>query len=315
MPAPSKTQYARKAAGEDDMVCAYKGLRTTDLDKLHASGFDTTSYTEAREKYRQVAHDTKASATARQRTKHLFVAEKRKVLRALAGSKAKDVVPKPQAPRHIKDCAAKSSCGSKQRRRPGKNKKSEQVPVVNFGRAGDGDHQAGEQAFVCVAFANNEEGERAQDGEPVVAAEQPPDIAVQKSAQNEGVQCAEDGKPVVEEPERASVGSADALPAEASVWPAFANMEGAECAVTSQPVISAEQLSDIALEKSAGTRGVECSGDGQLLIEEIELTVAVPEDSLSAEVKSAAAKPLAILSFRTILLGLLSVHLFPGVSA
>ena len=80
-------------------------------------------------------------------------------------------------------------------------------------------------------------------------------------------------------------------------------------------MVSAEQLSDIALEKSAGNKGVECSGDGQLLIEEIELAVAVPEDSLSAEVKSAAAKPLAILSFRTILLGLLSVHLFPGVSA
>ena len=256
MPAPSKTQYARKADGEDDMVCKYKGLRTTVLDKLHASGFDTTSYTDASEKYRQVAFDTKASATARQRTKHQYVAEKRKVLRALAGSKAKDVLPQSQALRHGKDCASKSSCGSKQRRRPGKKKKSEQVPVVNFGRAGDGDYQAGEQAFVCVAFAKNEEGERAQDGEPVVAAEQPLDIAVQKSAQNEGVQCAEDGKPVVEEPERASVGFADALPAEASVWPAFANMEGAECAVTSQPVISAEQLSDIALEKSAGTKGV-----------------------------------------------------------
>ena len=123
MPAPSKTEYARKADDEDDRVCAYKGLRTTVLDKLHASGFDTTSYTDASQKYREVAHDTKASATARQRTKHHYVAEKRKVLRALAGSKAKDVLPKAQALRHAKDCAAKSSCGSKQRRRPGKSKK------------------------------------------------------------------------------------------------------------------------------------------------------------------------------------------------
>ena len=37
--------------------------------------------------------------------KHHFVAEKRKVLQALTGSKAKVVMPKPQAPRHIQDCA------------------------------------------------------------------------------------------------------------------------------------------------------------------------------------------------------------------
>ena len=34
-----------------------------------------------------------------------MVPEKRKVFRTLAGSKAKVVSPKPQAPRHIKDCA------------------------------------------------------------------------------------------------------------------------------------------------------------------------------------------------------------------
>ena len=37
--------------------------------------------------------------------KHHFVVEKHKILRALAGSKAKVVPPKPQAPRHIKNCA------------------------------------------------------------------------------------------------------------------------------------------------------------------------------------------------------------------
>ena len=91
-------------------------------------------------------------------------------------------MPKPPELRHGKDCASKSSCGSKQRRRPGRNKKSEQVPVVNFGRAGDGEHQAGEQTFVGVAFANKKEDEHAENVEPVFAAEQPPDIAIQKSA-------------------------------------------------------------------------------------------------------------------------------------
>ena len=156
MPAPSKAQYALKANSEDDMVCRYKGLRTTVLHRLHVSGFDTTSYTHASEAYRQPAPDTKASATTRQTSKRQYVAEMRKVLRVLAGSKAKDVLPKSQALRHGKNCASKSSCGSQQRRRPGKKKKSEQVPVGNFERVGDGDFQAGEQACVCVAYAKNE---------------------------------------------------------------------------------------------------------------------------------------------------------------
>ena len=37
--------------------------------------------------------------------KHHFAAEKRKVLQALTSSTAKVVMPKPQAPRHIQDCA------------------------------------------------------------------------------------------------------------------------------------------------------------------------------------------------------------------
>ena len=80
----------------------------------------------------------------------------RQVLRVLADSKVKDVLPKSQALRHGKNRASKSSCGSQQRRRPGKKKKSEQVPVGNFGRVGDGDFLAGEQACVCVAYAKNE---------------------------------------------------------------------------------------------------------------------------------------------------------------
>ena len=35
---------------------------------------------------------------------------------------------------------------------PMEKQKSEQVPIVNFGRAGDGEHQAGEQTFVGVAL-------------------------------------------------------------------------------------------------------------------------------------------------------------------
>ena len=64
------------------------------LGKLHASGFDTKSYTDARQKYREVANDIKPSATARKKQKYQYVSEKRKVLRALADSKAKDVAPK-----------------------------------------------------------------------------------------------------------------------------------------------------------------------------------------------------------------------------
>ena len=63
----------------------------TVLVKLRSSSFDITSYTDSSDQSRQA--------------KHHFIAEKRKVLRALADSKAKVVVPKPQAPRHIKDCA------------------------------------------------------------------------------------------------------------------------------------------------------------------------------------------------------------------
>ena len=109
MPAPSKTEYARKSDVDDNTVCAYKGLRTTVLEKLRASCFDIKSYTDASPKYQEVAHDTKASAKARQKATDHYVAEKRKVLRALAGSKAKDVGPKVGALRHAKACAAKSS--------------------------------------------------------------------------------------------------------------------------------------------------------------------------------------------------------------
>ena len=61
------------------------------LVKLRSCSFDITSYIESSDQNRQV--------------KHHLVAEKHKVLRALAGSKAKVVVAKPQAPSQIKDCA------------------------------------------------------------------------------------------------------------------------------------------------------------------------------------------------------------------
>ena len=54
-------------------------------------------------------------------------------------------------------------------------------------------------ASVLAVSANNLEAECAAVGEPVVAGEQPLDIAREKSAQNNGVGCAEDGKVVVEE--------------------------------------------------------------------------------------------------------------------
>ena len=70
-----------------------------------------------------------------------------------------------------------------------------------------------------------------EDAELVVATEQPPDIAIPVCTQNEKVQCAEHDKPVVEEPQRASVDSENALPAKAFVGPTFANMERADNAV------------------------------------------------------------------------------------
>ena len=53
VPAPSKKQYACKADDEDDIVCQYKGLRPTVLHNLHASGFNTTRYTDASEAAKQ----------------------------------------------------------------------------------------------------------------------------------------------------------------------------------------------------------------------------------------------------------------------
>ena len=96
----------------------------------------------------------------------------------------------------------------------------------------------------------------------------------------------------------ALVGLEDALFAEAFVWAASANNEEVECAVDGEPVVAAEQLPDIALDKSAGNSGVECAGEGKLVFEEFERACVGPDDSLSAEVKSAPARPLAILGLQ-----------------
>ena len=61
------------------------------LAKLRSCSLDITGYTDSSDQIWQA--------------KHYFIAEKRKVLRALAGSKAKVYVPKLQASRHIKNCA------------------------------------------------------------------------------------------------------------------------------------------------------------------------------------------------------------------
>ena len=138
MPAPSKTEYARKSDVDDNMVCAYKGLRTTVLVKLQAH---TDSLPEG---------ETKKSLL-------VFI-------------EGLDVAPKVGALRHAKACSAKSSCGFKQRRRPGKIEKSEELLVANVGKAAAGADLAGEQASVLAVFANNEEAQCAVDGQPEVAA-------------------------------------------------------------------------------------------------------------------------------------------------
>ena len=61
------------------------------LAKLRSCSLDITGYTDSSDQIWQA--------------KHYFIAEKRKVLRALAGSKAKVYVPKLQASPHIKNCA------------------------------------------------------------------------------------------------------------------------------------------------------------------------------------------------------------------
>ncbi len=61
------------------------------LVKWRSSSFDITSYTDSSDQKRQV--------------KHHFVAEKRKVLRALANSKARVVAPQITGARHIENCA------------------------------------------------------------------------------------------------------------------------------------------------------------------------------------------------------------------
>ena len=297
MPAPSKTQYARMADAEDHIVCKYKGLRATVLYRLHASGFDTNPYSDASEAYRQTAFDKKSSATTRQESKQQYVAEKRKVLRALAASTARNVTAKSQQRRHRRICASKSSSGSTQQRRLERNKQSEQVPVFNFRRACDDKYQEAEQTLVCVAIADNEEHGCDKNAELVVKAEQPSDIAITLASSNQKVQCAEHVKTVIEETERASVDFEDALLTEACVWPTFANKQRADNAADGDCVGAAEQLSAIALQMSAHNNGVECCGDGQVVIEEVESSAATSEDSYSAKDKSAAAPLCPVLSF------------------
>ena len=119
MPAPSKTQYARKADAEDHIVCRYKGLRASVLHRLQASGFDTNIYCALSEAYRQTAFDKKSSATTRHESKQQYIAEKRKVLRALAASRARNVTANSQKLRHGRIFASKSSSGSTRQRRSG----------------------------------------------------------------------------------------------------------------------------------------------------------------------------------------------------
>ena len=110
--------------------------------------------------------------------------------------------------------SAKSPCGFKQRRCPGKIEKSEEHLFSNVGKAAAGADLAGEQASVLAMCANNEEAPCVVDGEPEVAAEKPSDIAFEKSAHYNGVERADDGQVVVEEPENVLVCLEDVFSAE-----------------------------------------------------------------------------------------------------
>ena len=296
MPAPSKKQYACKADDEDDIVCQYKGLRPTVLHNLHASGFNTTRYSDASEAYRQTAFDRKASATTRQKSKQVYIAEKRKVLRALASSKARNDTANLQKLRHGRMCASELSSGSKQPCRPDKNKHTEQVPGVNLGGAGDDKQREAEQTFACVSIADNEEAGRAKRIELVVIAGQPPDIA--SSLQNAKVQCAEHDTPVIEEAERASVDFEDDLLAEVRVWPTVANNQRTDNVVGEECVGATKHLSAIALQSAAHNEEVERLVNGQVVVEEFGLTFAKFKDTTSLKDKSATAMLPAVLSVK-----------------
>ena len=133
------------------------------------------------------------------------MAEKTKVLRALAASTARDVTAKSQQRRHRKICAPKSSSSSTQPCRLEKNKQSEQVPVVRCRRACDDEYQETEQTLVCVTIADNKEHGCDKNADMVVKAKQPSDIAFTLASSNQKVRCAEHVKTVIEETERASV--------------------------------------------------------------------------------------------------------------
>ena len=297
MPAPSKTQYARKADAEDHIVCRYKGLRASVLYRLHASGFDTNIYSALSEAYRQTAFDKKSSATTRHESKQQYIAEKRKVLRALAASRARNVTANSQKLRHGRIFASKSSSGSTRQHRLERNKQSEQVTVLNSRRVCDDKYQQAEQPLVCAAIAANEVHGCANNVELVVKAEQLPDIAVTLPLSNQEVLCGEHGRSVIEDTELASVDFENALLTEACVWPTFANTPRAGNAAEGDCVGAAEQLSAIALQLSPRNGRVECSVDGQVVIEELEPSAATSEDSFSAKDIFAAASPCPVLSF------------------
>ena len=84
---------------------------------------------------------------------------------------------------------------------------------------------------------------------------------------------------------------------EACVWPTLANTPRAGNAAEGDCVGAAEQLSAIALQLSPRNGRVECSVDGQVVIEELESSAATSEDSFSAKDISAAASPCPVLSF------------------
>ena len=296
MPAPSKTQYSCKADAEDDIVCQYKGLRPTVLHNLHASGFDTTRYTDLSEVYRQTAFDKKASATTRHESKQIYVAEKRKVLRALAGSKARNGTAKSQKLRLRRQVASESSRGSKQRCVPEKHKQTEQVPVVNLAGVGDQNQREAEQPLLCVLTADNEEDGRARSIELVVQTVQPSDIATLETSQNDNDQCAKHDIPIIEEGVRASIDSEDFLLAEVCVLPALANNQRTDNVVGGECVGAMEQLSVIAVQSSAHNKEVECPVDGPVDVQELGLTFATSKDSTSLEVKSAVVMSPSVLS-------------------
>ena len=78
--ARTQQNIAKVAEGNDAQVLQYPGLRGNLLQELKGSDFDLKDYNAAKQKY----GNSRPTASNRQALQSSFVAEKRKVLQALA---------------------------------------------------------------------------------------------------------------------------------------------------------------------------------------------------------------------------------------